>query len=379
MKLELIATATFGLEAVVKRELEGLGYKILKSEDGKITFLGDERAIVRSNLWLRCADRVLLRLGEFQAKTFEELYQQTKGIAWETLIPPDGKFPVNGTSVKSTLHSVPTCQSIVKKAVVDRLSEAYGIRNFEETGGTYEIKATLLKDRVTLTVDTTGAGLHKRGYRVMDVRAPIKETLAAAMVQLSFWKEGRLLVDPCCGSGTIPIEAALIGLNIAPGLSRSFSAEGWHTIPSSLWKEERKNAFEAIKKDADIKIIGSDVDPSAIKAARQNALEAGVSDAITFHIQDVAKFTSLETRGILVTNPPYGERIGDRKAISGIYDALNKFLKDHPDWSLFLITTDKQVEQLVAGHPADRRRKLYNGRLEVCYYQFHGVKNVDDH
>ena len=374
MKLELIATATFGLEALVKREIEALGYKILKSEDGKITYLGDERAIVRSNLWLRCADRVQLKMSEFEAKTFEELYQQTRGIPWENLIPPDGRFPVNGSSVKSTLHSVPACQSIVKKAVVDRLSDAYGVKNFEETGGGYEIKVTLLKDRATITVDTTGAGLHKRGYRVKDVKAPIKETLAAALVQLSFWREGRLLVDPCCGSGTIPIEAAMIGMNIAPGLSRSFSAEEWHMIDGALWKEERKSAFDAIRNDADIQIIGLDIDPVAITAARQNALEAGVADSIDFHISDIASLTSDVPRGVIVTNPPYGERIGDQKVIDKIYNALNRFLKNHKDWSLFLVTTDKEVEQVVAGRPADRRRKLYNGRLEVCYYQFHGEK-----
>jgi len=374
MKLELIATATFGLEALVKREIEALGYKILKSEDGKITFLGDERAIIRSNLWLRCADRVLLKMAEFEAKTFEELYQQTRGIAWENLIPPDGKFPVNGSSVKSTLHSVPACQSIVKKAVVDRLSDAYGVKTFEETGGDYEIKVTLLKDRVTLTVDTTGPGLHKRGYRVKDVRAPIKETLAAALVQLSFWREGRLLVDPCCGSGTIPIEAAMIGMGIAPGLNRNFSSETWHMIDVAHWKEERKIAFDAIKHDADIQIIGADNDPTAIAAARQNALEAGVADVITFRIDDVTALTSDVPRGIIISNPPYGERIGDQKAIDKIYQALNQFVKIHPDWSLFLVTTDKDVEQAVAGRPADRRRKLYNGRLEVCYYQFHGEK-----
>jgi putative N6-adenine-specific DNA methylase len=374
MKLELIATATFGLEALVKREIEALGYKILKSEDGKITFLGDERAIIRSNLWLRCADRVLLKMAEFEAKTFEELYQQTRGIAWENLIPPDGKFPVNGSSVKSTLHSVPACQSIVKKAVVDRLTDAYGVKNFEETEGDYEIKVTLLKDRVTLTVDTTGPGLHKRGYRVKDVRAPIKETLAAALVQLSFWREGRLLIDPCCGSGTIAIEAAMIGMGIAPGLNRNFSAETWHMIDAAHWKEERKIAFDAIKHDADIQIIGADTDPVAISAARQNALEAGVADVITFRIDDVTALSSDVPRGIIISNPPYGERIGDQKAIEKIYTALNRFFKIHPDWSIFLVTTDKEVEQAIAGRPADRRRKLYNGRLEVCYYQFHGEK-----
>ena len=227
MKLELIATATFGLEAVVKREIEALGYKIIRSEDAKITYMGDERAIARSNLWLRSADRVLLKMGEFKALEFEELFQQTKAVAWEDIIPADGKFTVTGTSVKSKLHSVPACQSIVKKAIVERLGSFYCIDRFEETGAEYTVKVTILKDRVTLTIDTSGTGLHKRGYRVCDVAAPIKETLAAAMVQLSFWKAGRLLVDPCCGSGTIPIEAAMIGRNIAPGLNRKFASQEW--------------------------------------------------------------------------------------------------------------------------------------------------------
>ena len=237
MKLELIATATFGLEAVVSREIEALGYRIIKTEDGKVTYMGDERAIVRSNLWLRTADRVLLKMAEFSAVEFEELFQQTKGLPWEQLIPLDGRFTVTGTSVKSKLHSVPACQKIVKKAIVEKLKEFYGVEVFEETGAEYTVKASLLKDRVTLTVDTSGTGLHKRGYRISDVAAPIKETLAAAMIQLSFWKKDRILVDPCCGSGTIPIEAAMIGRNIAPGLNRTFACEGWDFIPANLWKE----------------------------------------------------------------------------------------------------------------------------------------------
>lgn len=379
MKLELIATATFGLEAVVKREIQELGYKILRSEDGKITYLGDERAVVRSNLWLRSADRVLLKLGEFTAVTFEELFQQIKGISWEELIPPDGKFTVTGSSVKSQLHNVPSCQSIAKKAIVDRLAEAYGMEHFEETGAEYTVKVTLLKDRATITVDTSGAGLHKRGYRVADVAAPIKETLASAMVQLSFWREGRLLVDPCCGSGTIPIEAAMIGKNIAPGLGREFASEGWELIPGQIWKEERRAAFSAIRHEADIRIIASDIDKRTVEAARENALEAGVDDCITFRHLDIARLIAAldpaaDQNGIFIVNPPYGKRIGDEKAISWIYKSLGRYMKQNPGWSLFLITSDKEAEQRILGRPADRRRKLYNGRMEVCYYQFHGKK-----
>lgn len=374
MRLELIATATFGLEAVVKREIQNLGYKIIKSEDGKITYMGDERAIVRSNLWLRSADRVLLKMAEFRACEFEELFQQTKALPWEELIPIDGKFTVTGTSVKSKLHSVPACQSIVKKAIVEKLKEYYCIDRFDETGAAYTVKVTLLKDNVTLTVDTSGAGLHKRGYRVCDVAAPIKETLAAAMVQLSFWREDRLMMDPCCGSGTVPIEAAMIGRNIAPGLNRSFASEGWELIPAEVWKEERKAAYDAINYDTQLRIFAFDIDPKAIEAAEENAIEAGVDDCIVFKCMDMRKIQAREPRGIIITNPPYGERIGEAKQIAAIYRKYNEFFKENPTWSLFMITTDKEVEQKIMGRPADRRRKLYNGRLEVCYYQFHGAK-----
>lgn len=374
MKLELIATATFGLEAVVKREIEALGYKIIRSEDAKITYMGDERAIARSNLWLRSADRVLLKMGEFKALEFEELFQQTKAVAWEDIIPADGKFTVTGTSVKSKLHSVPACQSIVKKAIVERLGSFYCIDRFEETGAEYTVKVTILKDRVTLTIDTSGTGLHKRGYRVCDVAAPIKETLAAAMVQLSFWKAGRLLVDPCCGSGTIPIEAAMIGRNIAPGLNRKFASQEWDIIPPEIWKEERKAAFEAIDYDADIRIEASDISGRAVEVAIENAAEAGVDDCVEFKKMDMARLTAEEEGGIVITNPPYGERIGEKKQIEAIYSAYNEFYRKNPTWSLFMVTTDKEVENKIFGRPADRRRKLYNGRLEVCYYQFHGQK-----
>ena len=374
MKLELIATATFGLEAVVRREIEALGYRIIKTEDGKVTYMGDERAIVRSNLWLRTADRVLLKMAEFSAVEFEELFQQTKGLPWEQLIPLDGRFTVTGTSVKSKLHSVPACQKIVKKAIVEKLKEFYGVEVFEETGAEYTVKASLLKDRVTLTVDTSGTGLHKRGYRISDVAAPIKETLAAAMIQLSFWKKDRILVDPCCGSGTIPIEAAMIGRNIAPGLNRTFACEGWDFIPENLWKEERKAAFDNMDYEQPLDIYGYDINSKAVKAAQENAAEAGVDDCIQFCRADIRNLNSEGDNGIIITNPPYGKRIGEEDEISEIYEALKKFFKENRDWTLFMITTDKEVEKKVMGRKADRRRKLYNGRLETCYYQFHGER-----
>lgn len=378
MRYELIATATFGLEAVVRREIESLDYKVLKTEDGKVTFEGDERAIVRSNLWLRTADRVLLKMAEFEARTFEELFQQTKALMWEALIPPDGKFTVTGTSVKSQLHSVPACQGICKKAIASRLGEAYLMENLPETGAEYTVKVTILKDRVTLTVDTSGSGLHKRGYRVKTVAAPIKETLAAAMVQLSFWNKDRVLLDPCCGSGTIAIEAAMIGRNIAPGLSRSFACEEWESIDKKLWKEEKKRAYDLMDDEAKLDIVAIDIDKMAIEAAKENAIEAGVDDCIRFINADMARIKASKPSGIIITNPPYGERIGEQKQIAAIYSKYKKFFAENPSWSMFMVTTDKDIEAKVFGRKADRRRKLYNGRLEVCYYQFHGKKLGDN-
>lgn len=375
MKLELIATSTFGLEAPVKRELEALGFKILKSEDGKITFQGDERGIVKANLWLRCADRVQIKMAEFMALEFEDLFQQVKAIPWEEWIPPDGKFVINGSSVKSKLSSVPACQSVSEKAVVERLKETYGIEYFEKTGALYDIKITLLKDRVTVTLDTTGPGLHKRGYRQNAVIAPIKETLAAAMINLSFWNKDRILVDPCCGSGTIPIEAAMIARNIAPGLNRKFVSEDWEAIPEKLWKEERKKAYETIDWTSDLQIYAYDIDKRAIESAKENAAEAGVEDDIVFQLGDGGKMKSMEKEGgIIITNPPYGERIGDRESIDKLYEGFNCFLKQNKTWSMFAITPDKTIEEKVFNRPADRRRKLFNGRMEVCYYQYHGKK-----
>lgn len=375
MKLELIATSTFGLEAPVKRELEALGFKILKSEDGKITFQGDERGIVKANLWLRCADRVQIKMAEFKALEFEDLFQQVKAIPWEEWIPPEGKFIVNGSSVKSKLSSVPACQSVSEKAIVERLKEIYGIEYFEKTGALYDIKITLLKDRVTVTLDTTGPGLHKRGYRQNAVIAPIKETLAAAMINLSFWRQGRILVDPCCGSGTIPIEAALIARNIAPGLNRNFVSEEWEAIPQKLWKEERKKAYEAIDWDSQLEIYAYDIDTRALESAKENAAEAGVEEDIVFTLGDGGKLKSEgKEGGIIVTNPPYGERIGDRESIDQLYAGFNRFLKENRTWSMFAITPDKTIEEKVFERPADRRRKLFNGRMEVCYYQYHGQK-----
>lgn len=391
MKLELVATATFGLEAVVRREIEALGYKVIKTEDGRVTYMGDERAVVKSNLWLRTADRVYIKFGEFKATTFEELFQQTKGIAWEDFIPQDGKFPVIGTSVKSTLHSVPACQSIVKKAVVERLSDFYcagaGFNGkLPETGAEYKIRFAANKDNFILLMDTSGIGLHKRGYRVYDVAAPIKETLAAALVQLSFYKKDRILVDTCCGSGTIPIEAAMIARNIAPGLSRSFASEAWDVIPSEIWKEEKKFAYEAADFDAELKITGLDIDKRAVKAAKANAEEAGVADDIDFVCMDmtswepgegIPKGVGKDSNVVVISNLPYGKRIGDDNMIRPIYRKFSWLMKAFPAWSFFLITSDKEIEKDLekrVGRKPDRRRKLYNGMIETQFYQYHGEK-----
>ena len=374
MKLELIAATTFGLEAVVRREIEALGYKIIKTEDGRVIFEGSERAIVRANLWLRSADRVQIKMAEFKALEFEDIFQNVKGIPWEEWIPMEGNFIVNAVSVKSKISSVPAIQKVGERALIDRLRELYPIDRFPKTGAEFDVRISIHKDMATVTLDTTGPGLNKRGYRRLIGKAPLKETMAAAMVNLSFWNPDRILVDPCCGSGTIPIEAAMIAKNIAPGLSRSFASEEWDAVPKNIWKEERARSYKEIRSDLDLKIYGSDIDPAAIKIAKENAEEAGVGDLIRFSVADVSALKTKALSGVMISNPPYGERIGDREAIDHIYDSWKKFFGENPTWSLFALTSDKTIEEKVFGKPADRRRKLYKGRMEVCYYQFHGKK-----
>ena len=413
-----MATATFGLEAVVRREIEALGYKVLKTEDGRVTYMGDERAVVRSNLWLRCADRVYVKMGEFEAKEFEELFQQIKALEWESIIPLEGAFPVVGGSVKSALHSVPACQKIIKKAVSKRLGEFYCKELLPETGAEYRIRFIAHKDKFLVLLDASGSGLHKRGYRVQDVAAPIKETLAAALVELSFYNKDRVLVDTCCGSGTIPIEAAMIARNIAPGLSRNFASENWDIVPAEIWKEERRAAFEAIdaglsdtgglsntggasgtgglsdtgsidvssRGDAEdscsLSIVAMDIDKRAVRAAKANADEAGVSEDIDFICKDmtewlpgggIPKGVTADEHGVIIANLPYGIRIGDDAANKKIYAHFRDLMENCPNWSFFLITADKSLEKEI-GRKADRRRKLYNVQIETQFYQFHGAK-----
>ncbi|MBS4959873.1 MAG: class I SAM-dependent RNA methyltransferase [Clostridiales bacterium] len=372
-KLQLIATTTFGLEAVVKRELIALGFEDIHAFDGKVEFSGDESAIVKANLWLRCAGKVLVKLGEFKATSFEDLFQKTKALPWEDWIPVDGKFTVTGKSVKSTLHSVPDCQAIVKKAVVEKLKTKYNVDWFDETGADYTIQVALLKDVATLTIDSSGASLHKRGYRAEAVTAPLKESMAAAMINLSYWKRDRILLDPMCGSGTIPIEAALMARNIAPGLNRKFASENWERIGTQCWKQERKNAYASIDYDCNPMIFGSDIDPQAIETAKENAEKAGVDDCIHFEVKRCQEIHLPGEYGCLISNPPYGERIGELKEVENLYRSLGALMNNNRTWSTYIITSMEYFESLF-GRKADAKRKLFNGRIKVDYYQFYGPR-----
>ncbi|MGC7872301.1 THUMP domain-containing class I SAM-dependent RNA methyltransferase [Desulfosporosinus sp. SYSU MS00001] len=372
-KLQLIATAAFGLESIVARELKELGYFDQVVENGKVTYVADELGICRSNIWLRSSDRVLLKIGSFKAMTFEELFQETKKLPWEEWLPEDANFPVQGKSIKSKLFSVSDCQAIVKKAIVERLKEKYGRSWFEETGPRYQIEVALLNNEATLTIDTSGLGLHKRGYRKLAGQAPLKETLAAAMVQLSHWHKERALLDPFCGTGTILIEAAMIALNQAPGLKRSFDAEKWQCISKEFWQEAFQEALDLQEHSKDLHIYGSDIDPKALSLARIHAQEAGLSDLIHFQRLPVAEVGSRYNYGHIITNPPYGERLGQKDEIEQLYLELGETFNRLENWSLHVITNQQYPERLM-GRRWDKSRKLYNGRLECHYYQFFGPR-----
>lgn len=373
MSINLIATTTFGLEAVVKRECQALGFENIKTSDGKVEFTGTEADIVKANMWLRCAGRVWVKMGTFKAVTFAELFDQTKALPWADWIPEDGKFTVVGKSVKSTLFSVSDCQAIVKKAVVEKLKQTYHTDWFDETGASYTIQVGILKDVVTLAIDTSGSGLHMRGYRANALDAPLKETLASAMIQLSYWRKNRILLDPFCGSGTIPIEAAMIARNIAPGIHRKFASEEWERIGKDLWKKARVEAYQAIDYDVMPEIYGSDIDPDAIELAKANAEKAGVDDCITFEVKPCQEIVLPGKYGVMITNPPYGERIGELKEVENMYRALGGIMKENPTWSTYLITSMEYFESLF-GRKADRKRKLFNGRIKTDYYQFEGPR-----
>lgn len=372
-ELKLIATSSFGLEAVVKRELIDLGFTDLEVENGKVTFNADESGIPKANLWLRSADRVLLRLGEFKAVTFDELFEKTKELPWDEWITEDGEFIVNGKSVKSRLFSISDCQKIVKKAVVEKLKSKYKTEWFKETGPKYTIQVSILKDIATLTIDTSGEGLHKRGYRLTSVKAPLRETLAAALIQLSFWNKEKALLDPFCGSGTIPIEAALIGKNIAPGLNRKFASEEWPRIDKGLWKKAKVEALKAIRQDTELKIFASDIDKEAIDIAKENAFNAGVDDVVNFKVRKLSAINIKDQFGVVICNPPYGERLGEVEEVRKLYKMMGQYFKDIRTWSKYIITSFDDFEK-VYGRKADRKRKLYNGRIQTNYYQYYGPK-----
>ncbi len=372
---ELIAPCHFGLEAVLKREIYDLGYDITKVEDGRVTFVGDEEAICRANIFLRTAERVLLKVGQFHAETFEELFEGVKAIAWENYIPEDGKFWVaKASSIKSKLFSASDIQSIVKKAMVERLKQKYHINWFEETGASYPLRLFLMKDEVTVAIDTSGESLHKRGYRTMTGKAPITETLAAALIMLTPWREDRILIDPFCGSGTFPIEAAMMAAGIAPGMNRSFTAENWtNLIDRQLWYDSVEEAAEQVNTDIEVDIQGYDIDGEIIKVARENAKRAGVDKLIHFQQRPVSALSHPKKYGFIITNPPYGERLEEKEALPELYTQIGEAIRRLDSWSAYMITSYTDTERYI-GRKADKNRKIYNGMLKTYFYQFLGPK-----
>lgn len=374
MDYEFIAPCHFGMEAVLKREILNLGLEIIKVEDGKVTFKGDESAFARANIFLRTTERILLKVGSFKATTFDELFEGTKALPWENFIPRDGKFWVTkANSVRSALFSPSDIQSIMKKAMVERLKTKYKVDWFSETGADYAVRVSLLKDEVTVGIDTSGESLHKRGYRKLTSLAPITETLAAAIILHTPWKADRILVDPFCGCGTFPIEAALIGMNIAPGINRSFAAENFSFLDKKIWDEARAEARDLIRHDVDLSIQGYDIDNDIISAARQNAKLAGVSDKIHFQAQDVRNLSNSNKYGFIITNPPYGERMEDKKDMPALYKLIGRVYNSLDSWSMFLITGYEEAENYI-GRKADKNRKIYNGMLKSYLYEYMGPK-----
>jgi len=373
-KITLIATLSFGLEAVVKREVQALGFKDIKASNGKVEFQALPEEIPRANLWLRAADRVLLKIGEFPATNFEDLFEQTRDLPWEDWITKNGKFTVTGKSVKSTLGSVRACQSIVKKAIVERLKEKYKTEWFEETGPEYTVQISMLRDTARLTIDTSGSGLHKRGYRLQAGQAAIKETLAAALIQLSYWNKDRLLIDPMCGSGTILIEAAMLARNIAPGLKKEFASERWPQIPQLAWAQAREAAIASIDQSFELEIYGYDIDDAMISACKANAKRAGIKNDIIFAQKDIRDLWIDQQYGIVISNPPYGIKLAEFQEINQIYISLHKTFRKKKGWSIYILTADKKFPDYFKRAKPDRVRKLYNGNIEVNYYQYYGER-----
>lgn len=376
--ITLIATTAMGLESVAADELRRLGYLNLKVNNGKITFSGDAEAICRANLWLRTVDRVKLSVGAFKADSFDDLFEQTRALPWSDLLPENAVFPVTGKSRQSKLHSVPDCQAIVKKAIVEQMKETYGNEWFPEDGAVFPIQIALDKDVATLTIDTSGEGLHKRGYRRLHSAAPLKETLAAAMIYLSRWRAEQPFIDPFCGSGTLPIEAAMIGQNLAPGFNRTFVSERWPLVPPQLWAHAREEAEDMARYDTPLDILGSDIDHRMVALSEHNAREVGLGSAIQFKQMQVADFTTRELFGCMIGNPPYGQRMGDLEEIRAICRTLGQHFRTYETWSFYFISSFEDFERYF-GRPASRKRKLYNGRIRTDYYQYFGRKHVRKH
>lgn len=372
---ELIAPCHFGLEAVLKREIYDLGYEITRVEDGRVTFTGDAEAICRANLFLRTAERVLIQVGRFTATTFDELFEGTRALPWEEYLPKDARFWVKkASSIKSKLFSPSDIQSIVKKAVVERLKGYYDVQWFEEDGSDYPLRVFLMKDEVTVTIDTTGDSLHKRGYRTMAGAAPLSETLAASLIMLTPWHADRILVDPFCGSGTFPIEAAMMAANIAPGMNREFLSQDWESIvPKKVWYEAIEEAHDLVDLSVETAIQGYDIDEKVIAVARENARRAGVEKLIHFQQRPVAQLRHPKKYGFIITNPPYGERLEDKKDLPALYEQIGAAYAGLDDWSMYLITSYEDAERYI-GRKADKNRKLYNGMIRTYFYQFLGAK-----
>lgn len=376
MKLyEFIAPCHFGLEAVLKREIQDLGYEISKVEDGKVTFLGDPEAVAYSNIFLRTTERILWKVGEFKAVTFDELFEKTKALPWEDFIPENGKFWVaKANSVKSKLFSPSDIQSIMKKAMVDRLKSRYKKDWFEEDGESFPIRVSILKDVVTVGLDTTGVSLHKRGYRKATVKAPITETLASAIIMLTPWKKDRILVDPFCGSGTFPIEAAMIASDMAPGMNRDFLSTSWeHLISKASWNDAYEEARDRVNLNIETDIQGYDIDGSVVAMARENAKMAGVEKLIHLQQRGVEELSHSGKYGFIITNPPYGERLETDETLPEIYRALGDRYRELDSWSMYMITAWEDAQKYI-GRNADKNRKIYNGMMKTYLYQYIGPK-----
>lgn len=373
--IELIAPCHFGLESVLKREILDLGYEICQVEDGRITFIGDMEAVSYANIFLRSAERILLKVGSVHAETFDELFERTKEIPWEDYIPKNGKFWVaKATSIKSKLFSPSDIQSIMKKAMVERLKKVYGVSWFEENGAEYPLRVFFMKDEAVIGIDTTGMSLHKRGYRLLQSKAPLSETLAAALIMLTPWKSDRILVDPFCGSGTFPIEAAMMAANIAPGMNRSFISENWdNLIPKKCWYDALDEARENIDDKAEVDIQGYDIDAEVVRSARENAKAAGVDHMIHFQQRAVSELRHPKKYGFVITNPPYGERLEEKASLPALYREIGESFRNLDAWSMYLITSYEDAEKYI-GRKADKNRKIYNGMIKTYYYQFMGPR-----